>query len=132
MCPNCANPCTKGSNIAFLHIPKKEEVTKTVHSAFNNGVNPLFSKETRFLEMYCRFLGKEYQVNEEQIKGEVVEEGRGDPIKTIKVIRHPLEKLGANMEDHWRKSQGPSQTTQNADELETHAHHLKHLEDSSK
>ncbi len=48
------------------------------------------------------------------------------------MIRHLLEKLGANMEDHWRKSPGPSQATQNANGLEAHARHLKHLEDSIK
>jgi hypothetical protein len=110
MCPNRAEPLYKRQQhaYAFLHIPKKEEVIKTVHSAFNNGVNPISSKEAHFLDICCRFLGKEYQVKEEQIKNEVVEEGRGDPIKTIKVIRHSLEKLGANMEDHWRKSPWPS------------------------
>jgi hypothetical protein len=53
-----------------------------------------------------------------------VEAGRGGPVKTIKVIRGLPEKLGADMEDHRRKSPGPSQ--------DTPIHSFKHLYNSVK
>jgi hypothetical protein len=61
-----------------------------------------------------------------------VEEGRGDPVKTIKAVRCLLEKLGADVEDHKRKSPGFSQMAQNSNRLEAHAHSLKQLEGSIK
>ncbi len=73
-----------------------------------------------------------YQDKAQQLGSEAVEAGRGDPMKTIKTIRGLLEKLGADVEDHRRKSPGPRQMTQNADGLDAHASSLKHLESSFK
>jgi hypothetical protein len=53
-------------------------------------------------------------------------------MKTIKASRGLLETLGADVEDHRRKSPGPCQMTRNADRLDAHASSLKHLESSFK
>jgi hypothetical protein len=71
--------------------------------------------------------GIEYQ-NKTQKIGDGAEAGRGNPVKSIRVIRAFLKKLGAEAEDHSTALQGPSQTMQNADELDAHAHSWKHLE----
>ncbi len=43
-----------------------------------------------------------------------------------------LEKLGAKVEDHRRKSPGSSQTTRNVDGPDAHSSSLKHMEGSVK
>jgi hypothetical protein len=61
-----------------------------------------------FVEMCCCFMGREYLDKVEQIGSEAAKEGRVDPFKTIKEIKCLLEKLGAEVKDHKRKSMGPS------------------------
>jgi hypothetical protein len=53
-----------------------------VHLALTNEVNSLSNEEVHFRETCCRILGKEYQDKAQQIGGEAVEAGRGDPVKT--------------------------------------------------
>ncbi len=81
----------------------------------------------------------------EQTKSEAAEEGRGDPVKTIKSIwgegRNPLKiiksiwcllaKLGARVEDHWRKSLCPARWHKILTGWK-HTGNLNHLEDSAK
>ncbi len=63
-----------------------------------------------------------------QIGAEVVDEGRGDPAKSIKVKRILLEMLEAEVEAHRRVTPGPSQTICNSEGIEAHIHSLVHCE----
>ncbi len=74
----------------------------------NNRVRPLSIEGAHSMDAYCCLLEMDYQDKVEQIGSEAVEEGKGDRVKNIKVIRFLLAKFRANVDEHRRKSPGPS------------------------